>query len=1009
MTPTRGVRDLARGTGALLLLLACVIGIPGLLLTVAPAWQIGIPTWSQLLDSLTKPDDGRLFLGALTIVGWLAWAAFTISVVVEAGAVIRGLPSPRLRYLGFAQRGAAALVAAAAVLLVAEPIPAPAATTPIAVPVVASVASAQAPSTIAGTCATDEPVASPPVVVTSHAGAHQRAPVKSNPHHAKTYRTVTVEHGDTLWGLAERYLGAGHRFREIAELNYGRPQRDGRALTDAHWIYPGWVLRIPAATNAKGSQRAPTKAAGTYTVRPGDTLWEIADKRLGDGSRYDEIMRLNKGRPQATGGRLVDADEIQPGWVLRLPARPGASKPAPRLDHPVPRREPSEPRPTPSRPVPPPTPSEAPAQVATPADVDVDAAADVPFAVNRLALGLTTLAAAGVVAELAIRRRRQQRIRRPGQRLPMPEAEVAEAEQELRTAARPMDVDRVRRSLHQMAAVCRAKGRDLPRVAAVTVSPSQLALILAEESEAVGPFRSDGPQRWVLGPEAEQGQDDGNEVPDPCPALVTVGVTDEAVILVNLEAAGTLAVVGDQQVARDVVRGLAIELATGALAGRSMLVLPAWMSDLAGVIDSGRACVASAEQAGRRAKAHAASVGAILKEAGAPDLNHARSRGVAPDVWAPLVLVSDRAIEADPCSGVISVQAAPSEAGWTLEVDHAGSGRLSPLDMDLDVQRLREVDSGRVVELLRTASAQPVPGPLASDTPESVDGAEHQPDALVALAALPELAGPPTLQDTAADEATEGPRILLLGRVDIDGLADGASGVRRARALELLAYLALHPGAGANELDEALWPGRRVPKETRNPFISRVRHWLGVDEEGRSYLPHVGEHGDYRLAPSVGCDWHDFMTLAKAGLKQGPDAVELLAQALALVRGRPFLGIDPANYAWAERDIQAMISAIVDVAHALGALRLLRGDGRGAQLAAAVGLLAEPCSELLHRDAIAGARLVGDLQAADALITRLRAALSDLDSDSDLEPETLVLISEVREWVSRQSTVAQGS
>src|SRR5665647_3412141 len=47
---------------------------------------------------------------------------------------------------------------------------------------------------------------------------------------------VSVRQGDTLWDIAERHLGSGHRYVEIVGLNLGRLQADGRALTDEHWI-----------------------------------------------------------------------------------------------------------------------------------------------------------------------------------------------------------------------------------------------------------------------------------------------------------------------------------------------------------------------------------------------------------------------------------------------------------------------------------------------------------------------------------------------------------------------------------------------------------------------------------------------------------------------------------------------------------------------------------------------------------------------------------------------------
>lgn len=51
------------------------------------------------------------------------------------------------------------------------------------------------------------------------------------------------------------------------------------------------------------------KAARTYTVRKGDSLWAIAESQLGDGGRYTEIKRLNG----------LASDVIYAGQVLKLP------------------------------------------------------------------------------------------------------------------------------------------------------------------------------------------------------------------------------------------------------------------------------------------------------------------------------------------------------------------------------------------------------------------------------------------------------------------------------------------------------------------------------------------------------------------------------------------------------------------------------------------------------------------------------------------------------------------
>lgn len=47
----------------------------------------------------------------------------------------------------------------------------------------------------------------------------------------------------------------------------------------------------------------------TYTVKAGDSLWAIAAKQLGNGSRYTEIKSLNG----------LSSDTIHPGQVLKLP------------------------------------------------------------------------------------------------------------------------------------------------------------------------------------------------------------------------------------------------------------------------------------------------------------------------------------------------------------------------------------------------------------------------------------------------------------------------------------------------------------------------------------------------------------------------------------------------------------------------------------------------------------------------------------------------------------------
>ena len=76
---------------------------------------------------------------------------------------------------------------------------------------------------------------------------------------------VVVQAGDCLSAIAQEHLGSWQLDSEIHDLNVGRPQPDGRVLTDDHWIYPGWVLVMPA--NAAGTRVAPPAGSATQPAR----------------------------------------------------------------------------------------------------------------------------------------------------------------------------------------------------------------------------------------------------------------------------------------------------------------------------------------------------------------------------------------------------------------------------------------------------------------------------------------------------------------------------------------------------------------------------------------------------------------------------------------------------------------------------------------------------------------------------------------------------------------------
>lgn len=66
----------------------------------------------------------------------------------------------------------------------------------------------------------------------------------------------------------------------------------------------GWV-------NASDLSHINSAAERTYTVKSGDSLWAIAAKQLGDGSRYNEIKTMNG----------LSSNTIYAGQVLKLPTK----------------------------------------------------------------------------------------------------------------------------------------------------------------------------------------------------------------------------------------------------------------------------------------------------------------------------------------------------------------------------------------------------------------------------------------------------------------------------------------------------------------------------------------------------------------------------------------------------------------------------------------------------------------------------------------------------------------
>ncbi len=122
---------------------------------------------------------------------------------------------------------------------------------------------------------------------------------------------VTVNAGDTLSAIARRHLGDASRWDELLDAN-----RD--QLDRPEDLRSGMTLRLPSGESftvpSVRPERAPARAARTYTVRAGESLYAIAERTLGDGERWRDIQAANR-------DTVPDPDDVQAGQVLKIPSR----------------------------------------------------------------------------------------------------------------------------------------------------------------------------------------------------------------------------------------------------------------------------------------------------------------------------------------------------------------------------------------------------------------------------------------------------------------------------------------------------------------------------------------------------------------------------------------------------------------------------------------------------------------------------------------------------------------
>ena len=101
-----------QGLAGLAAIVAFVVGVPTVLLVARTTpWTTD---WGMVGQRLTMADNGTLLIIFLGTIAWIGWAYFTVTLVAEAVARIRGLRVPSLRGFAVSQTAARRLFDVAA-------------------------------------------------------------------------------------------------------------------------------------------------------------------------------------------------------------------------------------------------------------------------------------------------------------------------------------------------------------------------------------------------------------------------------------------------------------------------------------------------------------------------------------------------------------------------------------------------------------------------------------------------------------------------------------------------------------------------------------------------------------------------------------------------------------------------------------------------------------------------------------------------------------------------------
>ena len=1045
----RCLTAVGRFTAAILALAALAVGGPIALVAVSrhrfksanPLHQIPWPwQWdpSELVKALQSPLTNDVVINLLIRTALsLVWAAVVIIVMTTAVETVhlvrhRGLAWPHIRGLGWAQPTARFVAAGLVAFL-------PLMTNATAL-VSAQGATMPWSSPIAGTEQVD---AAPAMIAVGAYGRHARSdqtPAASHPATASKdqSRFHLVQRGESIYAIAgslslDVTMSTADIADSILDANLGSVMPGGSRFTNAAYIEAGWELVIPAEVlplsfvvpsmpiaipltiplttpitipAVEPAESLAADASVTHVVVEGDTLFDIAEQRLGDAVAWPEIFEENRDRGMGDGRTFDDANLILPGWELKLPtgsdhpappaapAPPVAPTPPPlsntAIETPVirdtaplaiPAVAPTAASPTTTRSTPPTSSTTTPfitdGDQGT-GDVEVPPSTRAP---SPIRIEYAPLLAAGVIALAGVRRRQRLRGAAPRTRVPDPPPGVVTTERRLRS------IDAGERSTRIDVAIRSAAQSLIDTDAQIGLllvdRDGGVELRLTAEAELIAPWSSvdSDRQSWRLPASVpvELLSAEACRVSTPCVALAQVGIANERDVFVDIEACGTFLIEAQPDQADELVTAIAAGLASSAYAEIAQIIsvsLPA-----AALLEHRNAHQAAS--IGAAFDLAASLVGSTMSnERSSFSLRASRTGG---EMWEPAVLLFTSADQVD-LSTVLSTFPAgghgvaivattgpgpgpgPGAGGriragedeWTLDA-FGLSFALDPIGMSLN-------DLAAVTDLLVDA-VEPVVDVVLSDAGETP-------------------AGEPFIEREHAIV------VRLMGGVDVIDVSGTPGKFERSKTIELIAWLATHREKSTRAAARtALWE-LDVRDATFANVVSEARRALGrlvVPNDDEEWLERTLTE-QLPLHESVVTDADLVQDRLNAARLQPPaQAIVTLGPAAEMIRDMPFAG---TSYLWpdAEGITSNLVLLATGVAAELAGHALSLGDIDLVFWATGRGLAVLPGHEELI-----GLRMRAHARAGDLAGVRQewesyeRVIVADAWSDGEPAPKLLAL------------------